>query len=307
MIEHSYVGCDLSKAHVDFFDAVSGRHERIANTPEAIAAHLVGHKGSAVRFVFEATGAYGGALREQLAQAGLAGCQVNPMRARRFAQSLGRLAKTDRIDAATLATMGERLALPPTPPLDPEVETLKELIARRDQLVASRAAEKKRLQQASLEIVRQSLREAIAALSGEIARFERAIAAATSAPRLAQRARLLASLPGIGPATAAVLLAHLPELGSMSPKRIASLAGLAPHPRASGASSRPRFVHGGRARLRRALYMAALGALRANGPLRQTYRRLVERGKPPKPALIALARKIVTIANAMVRDDKAYA
>lgn len=97
MIEHSYVGCDLSKAHVDFFDAVSGRHERIANTPEAIAAHLVGHKGSAVRFVFEATGAYGGALREQLAQAGLAGCQVNPMRARRFARSLGRLAKTDRM------------------------------------------------------------------------------------------------------------------------------------------------------------------------------------------------------------------
>ena len=124
---------------------------------------------------------------------------------------------------------------------------------------------------------------------------------------MAERARLLTSVPGVGAATAAVLVAHLPELGSLDPKRAASLAGLAPHPRDSGNSSRPRFVHGGRSRLRRAFYMVALTALRMDGPLRRFHQCLVRRGKPAKLALVALARKIVTIANAMIRDGKAYA
>ena len=203
--------------------------------------------------------------------------------------------------------MGDRLGLEPTVRFDPNVEELRALIARRDQLVAQRAAEKRRLPQASLGAVRRSHESAIAGLDGEIASFDRLIAKAASTPRLAERARLLTSLPGIGAATAAVLVAHLPELGSLDPKRIASLAGLAPHPRASGNSSRPRFVHGGRSRLRRAFYMIALTASRMDGPFRQFHQRLVSHGKPKKLALIALARKIVTVANAIIRDGKAYA
>ena len=158
MLYHTYVGCDLSKAHVELFDAATGRHVRIANTPEAIAAHLADYEGHSARFVFEATGAYGNVLREQLALVGLAGCQVNPMRARRFAQSMGRLAKTDRIDAASLAQMGACLKLEPNVEYAADLVELKALIARRDQLVAHRAAEKRRLQQSSLEIVQCSHR-----------------------------------------------------------------------------------------------------------------------------------------------------
>lgn len=307
MIQHTYVGCDVSKAHVDFFDAATGRHERVANTSEAISDHLTAYRGRTVRVVFEATGCYGDVLREQLALVGVAGCQVNPMRARRFAQSVGRLAKTDRIDAMMLATMGERLALEPNVRFDASVEELRALIARRDQLVAQRAAEKRRLQQTSLDVVRRSHEDAISRLDGEIIRFDRLIAEAASTPGLSERARLLTSLPGIGAATAAVLVAHLPELGSLDPKRAASLAGLAPHPRDSGNSTRPRFVHGGRSRLRRAFYMVALTALRMEGPFKQFHQRLVSHGKPKKLALIALARKIVTVANAVIRDGKAYA
>ena len=307
MIQHTYVGCDVSKSHVDFFDAASERHERIANTSEAIVVHLTRYAEQSVRVVFEATGAYGDVLREQLALAGLAGCQVNPMRARRFAQSMGRLAKTDRIDAMMLATMGERLRLEPNVRFDAQIKELRALVVRRDQLVAQRAAERKRLQQASLEVVRCSHREAIKGLDEHIERFDRLIADATNTPCLAPRVGLLTSLPGIGAATAAVLVAHLPELGSLDPKRIASLAGLAPHPRDSGNSSRPRFVHGGRSRLRRAFYMIALTASRMDGPLRQFHQRLVGHGKPKKLARVALARKIITVANAVIRDGKAYA
>lgn len=307
MIQHTYVGCDLSKAHVDFHDAITGRHERIANTAEAVAAHLSGYVGQPVRFVFEATGCYGTVLREQLALAGLAGCQVNPMRARRFAQSMGRLAKTDRIDAAMLAAMGGRLGLEPNATFDAGTEELRALVARRDQLVAQRAAEKRRLQQATLDAVRCSHKNAIEGLNLEIARFDRLIAEATQAPNMAPRVRLLSSLPGIGAVTAGVLIAHLPELGSLGPKRIASLAGLAPHPRDSGNASRPRFVHGGRSRLRRAFYMIALTALRMDGPFKRFHQRLVGKGKSKKLALVALARKIVTVANAIVRDGRAYA
>lgn len=307
MIQHAYVGCDLSKAHVDFHDAATGRHRRIANTSEAISAHLSSYTGRPVRFVFEATGCYGDVLREQVVLAGLGGCQVNPMRARRFAQSTGRLAKTDRIDAVMLAQMGERLALEPNASFDVAIEELRDLVTRRDQLVAHRAAEKRRLQQASLDVVRRSHEKAIEGLNVEIEHFNALIAQATRSRQMAPRVRLLCSLPGIGAATAAVLIAHLPELGSLDPKRIASLAGLAPHPRDSGNSSRPRFVHGGRSRLRRAFYMIALTALRMDGPLKRFHLRLVARGKPKKLALVALARKIATVANAIVRNGTAYA
>lgn len=306
-LHHSYIGCDISKAAIDLFDAGRGTHHRIANTPRAIAAHLTAYRGRAVRFVFEATGAYGEALRRQLARADLSGCQVNPMRGRRFAQSLGRMAKTDRIDARTLADMGQRLALPPTAAFEPETEALRGLIARRDQLVAQRAAEKKRLAQTSLRPVRASISRAVEALDAEIAHFDGLIAKATRTPKLAPKLRLLRSVPGMGPTTATVLVACLPELGALTPKRIASLAGLAPFANDSGTKQQARFIQGGRARVRRALYMAALSTLRSRSRLRHTYDRLITNGKAPKSALIAVARKILVIANAIIRDQNAYA
>ena len=215
-----YVGCDISKTTIDIFDAATGAHSRIVNTAESVSQFLAGYRGAAARFVFEATGAYGTVLRFCLAEAGLTGVQVNPLRSRRFAQSRGQNAKTDRIDAVLLADMGMRYGLQPTAPFCAAREALKSLIIRRDQLVAQRAAEKKRLLQASQAELRQSHEKMIALLTAEIDAFEALIEQAVRADAaITHKVQLLQSVPGIGRATAIVLIAMLPELGALSPGR----------------------------------------------------------------------------------------
>lgn len=305
------IGCDISRDFVDVFDSRANRHDCIANDEAALTAWLKGYEGIDARFIFEATGAYGVALKQALARANMRAVEVNPMRARRFAQSLGVLAKTDRIDARILAQMAERLDLAETPAFEPCRHALKSLVTRRDQLVAMRSSERKRLRQCFDDQARRSLERVIAMLDEEVELAERAIETAQhSNPEYAKTSQLLMSIPGVGPVTAAVLIATMPELGQLSPKQAASLAGCAPHANESGRRCGERHVRGGRPRLLQALYMAALSACRKKGKYAQKYQQMrtdPTKSKPPKVAIIAIARKIIIAANAIIRDKTMFA
>ncbi len=311
ILPHFHVGCDISSQTVDVFDARQGSFKRIANTPDALTAWLSSYRATSARFVFEATGAYGVALQRALAQAGLSAIEVNPVRARRFAQSTGVMAKTDRIDARMLADMGGRLELPVTPPFEESRFAFKALITRRDQLVAICADERRRLRQCQDEATRDSLNRMAAMLDRELKLIEARIQAATRQDTaMARDRKRLMSIPGVGPVTASILLSMMPELGALTPKAAASLAGCAPHANDSGGRRGQRTVRGGRPRVLKALYMAALTASRSNNRFAEKYEKLrtaPDRLKPAKVAIIAIARKIIVIANALMRDKSAYA
>lgn len=302
------IGCDVSKAKIDVFDAAAGKHATVVNDAAGLDRFLAPFAGRHVRFAFEATGCYANGLRKALARHGLAGIQINPLHARRYAQSTGRLAKTDRIDAAQLAAMAQRLELQKTPEWDDDTERLKALIMRRDQLVDMRAGERRRSQQVEADVVTASIARHIDALSEEIAAFDALIEQAIAGNRtLRTRYEALVSIPGIGPATAPVLLALLPEAGTAGRSAIASLAGVAPMARDSGVFTGRRSIAGGRPRIRRALYQAAMGAIAGHSRFADRYRRLIDAGKPPKVALIAVARNIITTANAILKTGQTYA
>lgn len=308
MITSSWIGIDISKAWLDIADPALGRVDRITNCEPAITAfaRTLTERGTTV--VFEATGAYDTCLRHALAAAGIACVRVNPQRARDFARATGRLAKTDAIDASMLAEMGRALSLCPDPEPDPTREKLNLLNKRRDQLVAMRQQEKVRRMEAVDATILASLDVHLAWLNQAIVDTEAMIRDLVRASsELAGAEELLRSAPGIGQVAAAVLIGLLPELGHRSSKQIAMLAGLAPLNQDSGTKRGQRSIHGGRRRVRQALYMAAVVTLRTRSPLKAFYDRLRNAGKPPKVALIALARKILVILNAMVRSKTPYA
>lgn len=297
-----YVGIDVSKAWLDIFDAETG-HERVANGGAALLA-LAARLRAGGRFaVFEATGHYDGALRRALEAAGVPFARINPEQARDFAHAIGRRAKTDKIDAKMLAELGRRLAPGPSEPADPLREALAVLHKRRDQLVAMRAKEAVRRSECPDPAMAERINRHLDWLDAEIAGIEVELRAALKAdPELRQAETRLRSVPGVGPVTALTLLALMPELGRRSPKAIAALAGLAPFNDDSGARRGQRSIRGGRARVRNALYMAALTASRSKSSLGRFANALRERGKPPKLAIIALARKILVILNAVMRE-----
>jgi len=306
-ISPGYVGIDISKRTLDVFDAALGRGERIENASAAIAVLVQRWRGKDMLIVFEATGSYDRLLQAALHAAGVAFARVNPGRARDFARAAGFLAKTDKVDARMLAMMAERMRPRPEPAQLAERERLKMLHRRRDQLVQSRKQERTRLSEALDEEERTDITHHITWLSANILDLERRIRhliASAEALRLAT-ARLRQA-PGIGPVAAATLLALLPELGSRSPKAIAALAGLAPLNRDSGAVRGKRTIAGGRKRVRDALYMAALTAVRAHPYFQHFYQRLLAAGKAKKLALIAVARKLLIALNAMIRDGNAF-
>lgn len=299
-----FVGIDVSKAWLDVFD---GSAWRCANTPEAIAPLAARWAGLGAFVVLEATGSYDRALRRELQAAGAAYARVNPGQARAFARAAGFLAKTDGVDARMLSQLGQRLQPRPAEPIDPAREALALLHKRRDQLVHARQQERTRLKGCDHPTITASLGRHIAGLDEEIRTLDREIAAAIAAePELAQARKLLASIPGIGPVAATTLLALAPELGRRSAKAIAALAGLAPINRDSGQHRGRRTIGGGRKRIRDALYMAAVAATQSHSRFARTYSQLVAAGKPPKLALIALARKLLVTANAVIRDQRAF-
>lgn len=306
-LHQNVLGVDVAKDWIDIYDLSSGRIARIDTTPRALSAFAAKvPEGTLV--VFEASGGYERPLAEALEQTGAVYVRVNPRHAREFARASGRLAKTDRIDARVLAEMGAALKLAPSPKVDPARRRLADLVARRADLVAAISAETNRLGQAREALVRRDIKSLLAVLVRRKLAMEKAIEAQMRAvDELNQLDRRLRTVPGIGPAIAAVLIACLPELGRIDRRPLACLAGLAPHASESGQRRGKRKVWGGRPAVRKALYTAALVASRFNPELRAFRDRLIAAGKPFKVAIIAVGRKILTILNAMVRDQRDFA
>jgi transposase len=300
------VGVDISKAHLDVHEWPSGRSKRFPNDTAGFQA-LARWIGPEVRcVVYESTGPWHRAMEEALA-ARLPLARVNAMRARRFAQALGQEAKTDAVDARILARMGEALPLRRVDVSSPTQRQLEELISARDGLVKDRTAARNRSHHARHPMVKRHLRQRLAQIERQIRALDGEFRKLLKAdPALARKAEVLTSIPGMGPVTVAGLLSLMPELGQIDSKAVASLAGLAPVARESGTWKGRRFIRGGRHRVRRMLYMAALTAIRHNPDYIQKYRQLRERGKAPKVALTAIMRKMVILANVLLSQDRVW-
>lgn len=308
IIHPGFAGIDISKSHLDVFDGRTGKAERFGNT-QACACQLAKRFKTHATFVlFEATGRYDRLLRDAFTAEHLAFARVNPARARDFARATGQIAKTDSIDARMLAAMAQSLSPDSFQSASPARQALADLQLRRDQLVSMRAEETTRLEALGNVRIVAAIERHIRQLSEDITVIEAEIAAGLEHDAdLHHAAARLRSIPGIGPVAASVLLALLPELGSCSPKEVAALAGLAPFNADSGSQRGKRRIRGGRSRVRKALYMAAVVATRSKTRFSIFYRRLVAQGKPAKVALIALARKILITANAILRDKQTFA
>jgi transposase len=297
----NYIGVDLSKDTLDICDPRRGE-TRIPNGSCAIATWMASLGADDV-IVYEATSACDRPLRLALRKAGHPGVRLNPLHAWHFARSLNR-AKTDRLDAAVLARLGAERQPAPDAEADPAREELRALVQRRDQLKRMETQEKNRLSACTHPLVAKDIRAELANLARRVARIEAAIADQLARhPALEAASRLLRSIPGIGTVTAMTLLAHLGELGQVDRRAIASLAGLAPRAHESGRYRGKRFLGEGRRHVRRGLFMASLGALRHAGFLAGFVAKAKAAGKPAKVILMAVARKLVTIANAILRTS----
>jgi len=299
------LGIDVSGKRLDAHAHPAGRARSFANDPTGIAALTAWALECGAFVVLEATAPWDQPLLRALEDAGSAFHRANPKRARDFARALGLLAKTDAVDARMLALYGASLPLRPTAPVAPERLELQGLSARRDQLVAMRKAERIRLKGVTDPVLIDSLKAVIAVFDDQVRQLDRRVAGTLDqAPDLAQDAAIVRSANGVGPVCATVLLACLPELGQVDRRAIAALAGLAPVARDSGLMRGQRHVQGGRKRVRDALYMASLAAIRS-GRWKQAYNHLrTTLGKTPKQAIVAVARKLLVALNAAVRDRR---
>jgi transposase len=303
-----FVGIDVSKARLDCASRPDGAAWHHDNSPEGIAALVEALEADPPALVvLEATGGLERPAAAALAEAGLPVRVVDPARARDFARSTGQLAKTDALDARALAHFAEAVR-PEARGLPAEAtRSLRAVLDRRRQVVAMRVAEENRLRRASPGAVRGDIEAHIAYLRGQAERLDAAAAEALEADAELKAAdELMRTVPGVGEQTSRALLGALPELGALDRKRVAALAGLAPRARDSGESRGRRAIGGGRREVRTALYLAAPSASRYNPPLRAFYARLVAAGKAKKAALTAVARKLLTIVNAMIRDGRPW-
>jgi transposase len=252
--------------------------------------------------VLEATGRYERLAATSIAAAGIAVAIVNPRQARDFAKAIGRLAKTDRIDAFVLARFAAAVGPSPSVIPDEEAQALQHILARRRQLLGMLTAENNRLQMAP-EALKGRIRAHMKWLEKEIKRTDGDLdEAIEKSATFKKNEALLRSVPGVGPVLARTLLAELPELGTITHKRLCALVGVAPFNRDSGQGRGKREVWGGRAPVRAALYMGTLVATRHNPVLKEFYERLLRAGKPKKVALVACMRKLLSILNALMRD-----
>lgn len=307
-METIVVGIDVAKDRLDVCIRPDGESFVVGRTGAGIE-ELVGRlKTVAPRVVaVEATGGFETVVAAGLASAALPVVVVNPAQVRAFAQALGKRAKTDPIDAAVIAHFVEATKVQPRPLPDEMTRLLADLVARRRQIVEMMAAEgqrdrrltDKRLKK-SIARLRKALEKELAELDGEIDDHVR------SSPVWAEKEDLLASVPGVGPVIARTLIAELPELGSLDRRKVAALVGLAPWTRQSGQWRGKSFIGGGRKSVRSALFIAAMVAARHNPVLKRFRDKLVAAGKPKLVALIAVARKLLTILNAILRDKRPW-
>jgi transposase len=301
-----FVGIDVSRATLDVCIRPTERTLRVPNTPAGHRTLLdtllaLAERPADIRVVLESTGSLELPAALALERAGLEVAIIKPERARYFAKAHGQLAKTDAIDAAILARFVQTVPLPIVPLPPEEWRHFRDLLDRRQQLVEMRTMESNRLATTALKPARKSIDKHIAWINREIDAIEAELDRRAAAnPKWAEIDRILQSIPGIGSQVARLLIGHLPERGCVDRKVIGQLVGVAPVANDSGTTEGPRHIVGGRWQVRNGLYMAAVVAIRFNPIGRALYRRLKERGKSAKSALIAVAHKLLTIANAMV-------
>ena len=303
-----YVGIDVCKDRLDVHLHPLGENVSVSNDAggwRRLKRVLSGH--SVARVVLEATSKYHRAAHRSLAADGLAVAVVNPLRARLFAEACGVLAKTDAIDARMLALMAERLDPAAKPPAHEAVERLEELVSARAAAVAERTAIDQRREASVALFLRVELARRLRTLDTHIARVEAEIERViVQDPVLVRRQTILRSIPGFGPVVVTSILANLDELGSLNDKQVAALAGLAPFAVDSGPRRGQRHIRCGRSDLRKALYMAALSAARYNPDLAAFHKRLIANGKAKKLALIAVARKLIVLANSLISQNRCW-
>lgn len=302
------LGVDISKDTLDVYLHPTGKTQRFQNTPRGFASLLSWLKDIAVRrIVYEPTGAYHHGFERRLAQAGLPLVKINPRQARRFAEAIGAHAKTDAVDAAMLARLGAMLEPPVRPAISQALDDMKELHVARQALIKDRVAAQNRGHIRRSALLKRQAADRLRQIDRQIAAIDAALMTLLkSEPALKTRFDILTSIPSIGETTALAILIEMPELGHIEHKCAASLAGLAPMARDSGQRSAKRFIRGGRCHLRQALYMPALVAIRFNADFKAKYRALIAAGKPPKVAITAIMRKLLILANALLRDQRAW-
>lgn len=300
------VGVDISKDTLDIHLHPAGVAKRLANSPagfKKLIAWLDDY--TIIRVVFEPTGAYHHAFERRLGEAGLPLVKVNPRQTRRFAEAIGCQAKTDAVDAAMLARYGALIEPLARPLVNQTLDEMKELNVARRALIKDRVAVQNRQHIRRSDLLKRQAAERLKQIDKQIAAIDANLRALRDTdPLLKTRFDILMSIPGVGEVTAIAIIVEMPELGAIDNKAAASLAGLAPIARDSGHSRGKRSIRGGRADLRQALYMPALVAVRFNRTLKAKYQAFIKAGKPPKVALTAIMRKLLLLANALVRDGR---
>lgn len=302
------IGADISKDHIDLYRLPQGERLRVSNDRKGFAAILEWLGGRPVeRLVYEPTGAYHKAFERFMIDQGLPLAKVNPRLARRFAEASGKLAKTDRADAELLARYGLLLEPRLLRQDVPVIADLKELHAARLALVKDRTAAKNRARNLTQPLLKRQNASRLRQIEAQMGDIDQAIMQLIDADDVLHgRFDILVSIPGISQITAVTLVAEMPELGSLDEKAAASLCGLAPMSRQSGRWTGRAFIAGGRAIVRQALYMPALVATRFNPDLKAKYNALIATGKPPKIAITAVMRKLIVLANALLRDSRIW-
>jgi transposase len=302
------VGIDVSKNYLDVHVRPSGDSFRVTRE-QAGLEELVGRLsplGPAL-VALEATGGFETVVAASLGTAGLPVVVVNPVQVRSFARALGKRAKTDPIDAAVIAHFAEATNPEVRGLPDEATRLLGDLLARRRQIVQMIVAERQRARVLSGVKLQKSVARLLKALERELQAVDKEVDdSVRGTPLWRQKEDLLRSVPGVGPTIARTMLAELPELGTLNRKEAAALAGLAPFTRQSGQWRGKSFIGGGRPEVRAMLYLGAMTAIRCNPALRDFYQRLKKAGKPGNVALVAVARKLVTILNAILRDQKPW-
>lgn len=301
------IGIDISKAHLDAHCLMTGEAGQFSNSPAGLR-DLRRWIGTNVPdlIVYEATGPYHAAFERAFGQA-LPLVKVNPLQARRFAQARGTRAKTDAVDARMLAAMGAAFDLVPDRPQGENQQALKELQIARMALIKERTRLLNRQKTQTLAVTKRQTKARLNQIKRQLAELETELE--TRLRKRPDRARaldILCSIPGLGRVTAIAILVECPEIGTMTRKQIASLAGLAPITRQSGQWRGKAFIQGGRKFLRDTLYMPALVAARYNPDLRQKYQTMTQAGKPPKLAITAIMRKLLELANTLIKQNRKW-
>jgi len=292
-------GIDVGKFYLDV--SIGGESvESFSNSNEGINALLsILQERQVSRTICEATGGYERDMTQSLRKVGIEAQVVHPNKVRAFVQASGVLAKTDKIDAQILFRFGEVFVAAGQLPVDDKILKLRDLLRRRQQLVQMRVKEVNRLEKHASDTSRVSCERHLAWLDEELAEMDRAYRAKLTDLELKAKADLYQSVRGIGILTAATLIAELPELGQYNSKSLTALVGLAPWSKDSGKQHGYRSIRGGRANIRKVLYMAALSTIRREGQMRHFYLRLKQRGKPGKVAIVAVMRKMLLVLNAI--------